>query len=128
MLCFSNWSHGAEAVSSTASTPAPPAIVSAPADATKQNDPVKAALNRRNVALKHVDVRASDGYRTFDVAFKFDPQSPATTEWFHKFYIDVLDANEMHDYAFMDSDDGFLIEVHFDTNSKVLSTNFVPLE
>jgi phage terminase large subunit-like protein len=107
---------------------APAAAKSASIEVETWNDPVKAVLERHDVTLKAVNERASDGYRTFDVAFKFDPQSPATTGEFHKLYAEVLEANRMHPYAFRDSDDGYLIEVRFDAAKKELTTNFIALK
>jgi hypothetical protein len=119
---------GGETASPNAPISTPAAVGTASIDVEKWNDPVKAVLKRHDVTLKGVDVRPSDGYRTFDVGFKFDPQSPATTEEFHKLYSEVLEANQMHGYAFRDAEDGFLIQVRFDTAKKEVTTNFVPLK
>ena len=129
IACFSISCQGEEATSATASASKPSATASStPIDVEKWKDPVKDVLKRHDVTLKGLEVRPTDGYRTFDVAFKFDPQSPATTEEFHKLYVEVLEANQMHSYAFRDADDGFLIEVQFDTAKKEVATNIVPLK
>jgi hypothetical protein len=131
ILLFSELSmscSGGETPSANASASTPAAVGAASIDVQKWDDPVKAVLTSHEVTLKGVAVRPSDGYRTFDVVFKFDPQSPATTEEFHKLYSEVLEANQMHSYAFRDAEDGFLIEVRFDAAKKEVTTNFVPLK
>ena len=91
------------------------------------NHPVKKVFTQHKVKLTKIVLTKHKKYPIFYVSFPYDPQSSQTADYFNQLYAEVLAANGWRNYALQDEQDKIRIEVSWNKNKKVLTTNFVPL-
>jgi hypothetical protein len=95
--------------------------ISTISDISAWKHPVHEVLAKHNVGLAKVELHDNKRFPVFFVKFPYDPQSSAASGYFHKLYLDVLEANGFWEYAFNDEIDGLLITIHWDKKSKKMT-------
>ena len=94
------------------------------ADMSTWQHPVRVVLEKNKVTLSKVELHNNGKFPIFFVNFPFDPQSSATSQYFKKLYLDVLQANGYWSYAFNDDSDDLIISVHWDRKIKKMTIDY----
>jgi hypothetical protein len=65
--------------------------------------PTKKVLLKNKVRLDALELCNKDVYPIYHVAFRYDPESANTNDFFLPLYVDMIRANGHHPFAFVDS-------------------------
>ena len=88
--------------------------------------PVKAVLQKHKVQLYKVELH-NQTYPIFYVKFPYDPIFGHNDNYFHPLYYETLAANGFWNYAFVDREYGYRINITWDGKTKTLSENIEDL-
>jgi len=97
-------------------------------DIANWHHPVKKVFARHKIQINKVVLLKNKTYPVFYVKLTYDPQTSATTSYYHELYAQLLKANSWWSYALHSEEDKLRIEIDWDKTKKEININYVPLQ
>lgn len=85
---------------------------------------VQTVLERYGIDLKKTALRNRGEMKVYFVDLPYDPSSSGNARYYHKLFLEVLDANGGKDYALDDEMDGLVITVRWKSESNSMSIDY----